>query len=248
MIFCVVESGPNWIELLIEVAKGASIALVGVGAAAALVHNRIFRPQQMTYLREFLSKEYPNAELDGSRRGHPDITDLRQAREELDKYKKSNPSDFPQAVLNQHHIVNLVAYELSLALQHTGLMCLIGALPLKHVLVNAAGVIVEDWGRSKHLVEASRTQYAEREHLHRSPHRLCAEWIARLSALHLNKHYGWSPEELADLLDKKKYKELCKVLSTELWGIFRFFHRIPYYSYKPKIRASMLSQAKSENR
>ena len=171
-----------------------SISSVVISSYLLAKHRKeLSLSEQIANAPEFLYKEYINRELE-----KPIIMNgehykkLREARNAFtDRLKKQ---DGLKRGMTEGEAWTDFTYQLSIALQNLGLMILAGAIPIKLVLPNVAGLIVEDWNRCSEVVEARRNKpiclrsrkklsapiYFQRRH---------AEWLASAAKIYLHNYF-----------------------------------------------------------
>lgn len=212
----------DWINIGVAISSLiVSISSLVVSSYLILKHRReLSFSEHIANAPEFLYKEYINRELakpitiDGQ-----EYNTLREARNAITKRIGKKERQGLTSIKDEAW--NEFTYQLSIALQNVGLMILAGAVPIKLVLPNVAGLIVEDWNLCSKIVEARRTVapmlktskklsapiYFQRRH---------AEWLATAAAIYLYNY--WEGEGLNEWLHQFQAFEKLEKREQELRG------------------------------
>lgn len=148
-------------------------------------------PEQISNVPELLDREYRHLEFSSPIKAGPEsVKTLRRARNiirELKKGKK-HPEIGPE---EREDLFDQYAYRASIALNNIGFQAMVGSIPLRVVLPNLAGIIVEDWNfslpkvkeiRKKRGLPLKKRQEGEEEIDFARRH---AKWLANAAALFL---------------------------------------------------------------
>jgi len=205
---------PDWNNVALAISSLlVSISSVVISSYLVMKHRReLSLSEQISNAPDFIYKEYINRDLerpitiDGRK-----CTTLREARNAFtDRLKNSGQKE----QLADNDAWKDFAYQLSIALENLGLLVLAGAVPIKLVFPNVAGLIVEDWNRCHEVVGTRRTKPITLKTSKQltepiSFQRRHAEWLAIAAKIYLRNH--WEGEGVEELLKhSENFKNLEK--------------------------------------
>lgn len=178
-----------------------SISSVAVSSYLVMKHRReLSLSEQISNAPDFIYKEYINRSLE-----RPimicgrNCATLREARNAFtDRLSKDEQKECFTETGEWSDFV----YQLSIALENLGLLILAGAVPIKLVFPNVAGLIVEDWNRCFEVGGARRTRTIILKASSKlskpiSFQRRHAEWLATAAKIYMHNHWeGAGVDEL----------------------------------------------------
>ena len=168
--------------------------------------------------REYIYRKLPSPIIiDGK-----ELSTLKEARNAVRQQIKRGKT--PEEIFygKNSGLQNEFSYQVSVGLQHIGLLILMGAIPIKLVLLDIGLLIVEDWKYCSKLVKEELRENAPRLKTNKKLsepiyfQRRHAEWLVHAAALYLHNYWeGEKVNELFSLLGdartmQKREKELRK--------------------------------------